>query len=99
LKGGVRVKNKSAMQDDRQCLICGSEVTEAHHVFFGTANRRMSDKYGLIVYLCPDHHRGENGVHHNRYFDLMLKKEAQLVFEEDIGTHKEFMQAFGRNYL
>lgn len=85
--------------DDKSCLICGSEVVEAHHVFGGWANRKQSDKYGLIVYLCPEHHRGENGVHHNRHFDLMLKKEAQLVFEEDVGTRLEFMKIFGRSYL
>lgn len=90
---------RSIIQDDKNCLICGTGVTEEHHVFFGTANRKMSDKYGLIVYLCPEHHRGQQGVHHNRHFDLMLKKEAQLVFEEDVGTRLEFMKIFGRSYL
>lgn len=90
---------RSIIQDDKNCLICGTGVTEEHHVFFGTANRKMSDKYGLIVYLCPEHHRGQQGVHHNRHFDLMLKREAQLVFEEDVGTRLEFMKAFGRSYL
>jgi len=90
---------RSIIQDDKNCLICGTGVTEEHHVFFGTANRKMSDKYGLIVYLCPEHHRGQQGVHHNRHFDLMLKKEAQLVFEEDVGSRLEFMKIFGRSYL
>lgn len=90
---------KSIIQDDKNCLICGTGVTEEHHIFFGSANRKQSDKYGLIVYLCAEHHRGENGVHHNRHFDLMLKREAQLVFEEDVGTRLEFMKIFGRSYL
>ena len=90
---------KSVMQFDRSCLICGSEVVEEHHVFFGTANRRQSEKYGLKVYLCPEHHRGSQGVHNNRHFDLMLKREAQLVFEEDIGNRTQFVKVFGRNYL
>lgn len=90
---------RSAIQlDDRACLVCGSEVTEEHHIFFG-ANRKQSERWGLKVYLCPEHHRGQNGVHHNRAFDLELKKQAQLVFEEDLGTHAEFMKIFGRNYL
>lgn len=91
---------KSVIQpDDRACIICGSEVTEEHHIFFGTANRKHSEEWGLKVYLCAEHHRGGQGVHNNRAFDLALKRQAQLVFEEDLGTHAEFMKIFGRNYL
>ena len=38
------------------------------------------------------------GVHFNRELDLMLKAECQRRFEE-IYSHAEFMDAFGKNYL
>ena len=90
---------RSIIQDERSCLICGNPDTEEHHVFFGTANRRLSEKWGLKVYLCPEHHRGYRGVHHNRHFDKMLKREAQLIWEEKIGSRNEFIKTFGKSYL
>ena len=86
------------MQDrDDGCLICSSPYTEEHHVFFGTANRKLSDKYGLLVYLCAEHHRGQNGVHFDKKLDDCLKKAAQIRFEETY-PDKDFRQIFGRNY-
>lgn len=81
----------------KECIICGRPA-EQHHVFFGTASRRRSESYGLVVGLCPEHHRGPQGPHLNRGLDLMLKKAAQADFEK---THKreEFIQIFGRSYL
>lgn len=53
---------KTILQDDTDyCIICGRYGTEIHHVFFGTANRRLSTKYDLLIGLCPEHHRGKNG--------------------------------------
>jgi hypothetical protein len=82
------------------CHICHL-VTEcnSHHVYFGTANRKMSERYGMKVWLCPYCHTiGKNSVHHNRDVDLKLKQEYQTLFEK---THsrEEFMRTFGRNYL
>lgn len=89
---------KSIIQKDKQCFVCGSPYCEDHHIFFGTANRKLSEKYGLKVWLCPEHHRGTRaGVHFDRKFDLELKKYAQRKFEE---TYDEnFVTLFGRNYL
>lgn len=80
------------------CFICGSPYVEIHHCFYGTSNRKNSDKYGLVVPLCPMHHRGDYGVHHNPQADQVLKETAQRKFEET-HTREEFMQIFGRNYL
>ncbi len=82
-----------------KCFICGSERNlECHHVFFGTGNRKLSDKYGLTVPLCPDCHRGQNGVHNGNYqLDLYIKRYAQLEFEKHF-SYEEFMKVFGKNY-
>ena len=41
--------------NDKRCFLCGRNDTgdplERHHIF-GGANRKKSEKYGLVVYLC-----------------------------------------------
>lgn len=81
------------------CFVCGSPYTEVHHVIYGTANRKLSDKYGLIVPLCHEHHRGQTGVHFNRDFDISLKKLAQEKFNAVYGANKSFIKVFGKSYL
>ena len=102
---------KSILQSEKECYVCahnlvfvpyGNErsnyVIEDHHVFFGTANRKLSEKHGLKVWLCQEHHRGNTGVHNNRVLDLLLKEIAQRKFEE---THhrQDFIKIFGKSYL
>lgn len=90
---------KSILQKDTDyCFICGRYGTEIHHIFFGTANRKLSDKYNCVCGLCYYHHRGNNGVHHNRELDLRLKRMAQRRFNE-VYTDLDFLAIFGRNYL
>jgi len=94
----------SIMQDEKYCYLCdcngNKDALEIHHIFFGTANRKLSEKYGLKVWLCGEHcHRnGKYAVHRNRKTDLKLKREAQEKFEET-HTREEFIQIFGKNYL
>lgn len=90
---------KSIIQADTDyCFFCGRYGTEIHHIFFGTSNRKMSDRYGLVVGLCYEHHRGNRGVHFNRELDLELKKVAQRVFNRTY-PEQDFLAIFGRNYL
>lgn len=90
---------KSIIQEDTNyCFACGRYGTEIHHIFFGTSNRKMSDKYRCVVGLCYEHHRGNKGVHHNRELDLELKRMAQKRFQ-DIYPEYDFLAIFGRNYL
>ena len=82
------------------CHFCGKTINlEEHHIFFGTSNRKNSEKYGLKVNLCPVCHRDNVvGVHGSRQRDLILKRQAQEHFEKEY-TREEFMRIFGRNYL
>lgn len=90
---------KSIIQEDTNyCYVCGRYGTEIHHIFFGTSNRKMSDKYGCVVGLCYEHHRGNRGAHFNRELDLELKRTAQRVFEHHY-PNEHFSAIFGRNYL
>lgn len=81
----------------KECIICGRPA-EQHHIFFGNPSRKYSEKYGLVVGLCAEHHRGPTGPHQNRENDLRLKLAAQTDFEKD-HTREEFIKIFGRSYL
>lgn len=90
----------SPMQDDlTHCYVCGRYGTENHHCI-KASNRKHSDKYKLIVGLCPEHHRGTSGVHgrDGHELDEYLKAKAQEVFEKQMGTTEDFFKIFGRYY-
>lgn len=95
---GKKVKSIIVESMDN-CFVCGSPYVEVHHIMYGTANRKLSDKYGLIVPLCQEHHRGQTGVHFKRDLDICLKKLAQEKFNSVYGANKSFLEVFGKNYL
>lgn len=90
---------KSILQDKKCCYFCG-RVTglSAHHVFAGVANRKISEDYGLWVYLCHECHTGRIGAQYNKKRNLELKQAAQAAFEQE-HTRKEWMQIIRKNYL
>lgn len=91
---------KSIMQETKSCYICATTYNlHCHHIYFGMANRKQSEKYGFKVWLCAKHHNmSDVGVHFNSSLDLMLKRRCQELFER---THSrgEFMRIIGKNYL
>lgn len=92
---------ESIIQKEKQCLVCGTTYNlHSHHIFFGTANRKQSEKYGLKVWLCAYHHNMSNeGVHFNKHLDNHLKQMGQRHFETRYGSREEFIEKFGKNYL
>lgn len=91
---------KSVLQNNKECWVCGDTNVCCHHVFYGTANRKKSDKLGMTVWLCPQHHNMSNeGVHFNKLLDLSLKRFAQEYFEKNIGDRLTFINEFGRSWL
>lgn len=69
-------------------------------VFYGTANRRLSDEDGCVVYLCQLHHTGAAGVHFNKKIDLALKAKCQLQWQKHYKkTTEDFIRRYGRSYL
>lgn len=90
---------KSILQTEKECFVCQNTLNlELHHCIHGTANRRLSDQYGLTIWLCHEHHTGRYGVHFNKDLDDEIKKMAQLGFELEYG-HKKWMSIFGKNYV
>ena len=92
----------SIMQTKKECYVTGSSVQlHMHHIFMGK-NRKLSEKYGLKVWLRYDWHNGSNyGVHNgNTVLDEKLKKAAQEKAMEVYGwTKEDFIRIFGKNYL
>ena len=89
---------RSIIQDKEECWFCKDTFVEEHHCF-GGANRKFSEKYGLKVYLCHNHHNEPPfGVHFNKEAMDKIRRVAQAKFEET-HTREEFMRIFGRNYL
>ena len=93
--------SRSIISNERVCYICETpSVLHKHHIFYGTANRKNSEKYGCWVYLCANHHNMSNaGVHFDKDFDRFLKRLAQIKFEECNGSREDFIKIFGKNYL
>ena len=95
---------KSIIQHEKQCLKCGSYQVEEHHCIYGTANRKLSEKYGLKVFLCNRHHTASfyrdksQAVHFNKKFDLEVKKLAQKSFEYHY-PDLDFRSIFGKSYI
>lgn len=100
---------KSIMQNSHRessCYLCeklygiyNTQYTEEHHAIGGTANRKLSEKYGLKVRLCVHHHReGPEAVHNNIGNMRIIQKDAQIAFEEEY-PDLSFRDIFGRNYL
>lgn len=94
-------KTISIIQKEKCCYFCGRTTNlELHHVFEGTANRKLSDEDGLVVWLCYDHHRGNFGVHFNKDYALRLKKIAERVWlAKNKKKIKDFIDRYGKNYL
>lgn len=86
---------KSILQEEKECWVTGAVSGLHEHHIFGGARRKLSEKYGLKVYLRYDWHER---AHRERAFADELKREGQRAFER---THsrEEFMKIFGKNYL
>ena len=92
---------KSILQTKKRCFICNkANNLHEHHIYFGSAKRKISEVNGFKCWLCLEHHIGTFGVHGIKGYetDKYLKKVCQMKYEE---THsrEEFMKLIGRNYL
>lgn len=82
----------------KQCYLCGRQTgLERHHVMAGS-NRKLSEKYGLTVWLCHNCHTGTKGAQYDRTKGDSLKQDAQRAFEKEY-SHEEWMDIFRKNYL
>lgn len=99
---------KSIIQSEKECYICRrwynvrtTRGLEEHHVLNGPL-RSFSERHGLKVWLCHQHHNEPGlSVHHNATCAQALKAVAQAKYEEQNGpgAHAAWMAAVGKDYL
>jgi len=91
--------------NEKRCWLCGRNGTDdpldVHHIFNGS-NKKNSEKYGALVYLCHNrcHIFGKYAVHQNRETrDKLMKWGQAKVMEENDWTTEDFIRVFGKNFL
>lgn len=77
------------------CCYCGSTYEITKHEIFEGRNRQNSMKYGFVLPLCLRCHQS---LQENINFNNKWKKRSQIYFENNIGTHKDFLDIFRMNY-
>ena len=93
---------KSIIQKEKKCFVCGSnQWLEEHHVFNGNPNRKLSEKYGLKVWLCHYcHNEPPDGIHHNAENNRLLKATAQEKAMQHYGwSIADFRKIIGKSYV
>ena len=88
-----------------ECFLCGrngsQDRLDRHHIF-GGANRKKSERYGLVVHLCHNdcHIFGEKAAHKNAETMLKLHQYGQRkAMQENGWSVEDFIRVFGKNYL
>lgn len=93
--------------DRRRCWLCMKRLEDfrektglhKHHIFEGTALRRISEAEGFFVWLCPQHHEfSALSAHTDMETRRSLQREAQRRYEE-YHSRDEFIRLIGRSYL
>lgn len=86
--------------DMERCYICGGRSECVHHIFPGTARRKISDNNGFIVPLCHKcHNMSDKSVHFDKELKLMVMRDCQKAYESQGHTTEDFINLIGRNYL
>ena len=93
---------KSIIQTRKECWVCREYYNlcttvglEEHHIMFGRGRRELSERYGLKVWLCHNHHNEPPmGVHFNENVRHELEKTAQIAFDHLHGPGS-FDRVFG----
>ena len=93
--------SKSIISNDRVCLLCGSSVNlHKRHVFYGTANRKLSEEDGCWIWLCANHHNmTDYSVHFDHHLNRRIQRETQMIWEGRYGSREDFIKRYGRSYL
>ena len=92
---------RSVIQSKKECYVCKTIYgLHKHHIIYGIANRKKSEKYGLTVWLCSKHHNMSNeGVHFNKKLDLKLKCACQDWWLDQGYTKEQWISEFGKWWL
>lgn len=62
------------------CLIHPDTPAELHHLREGQGMSQRASNF-LVVPLCPDCHRGTNGIHGHSFYRMHKRDELSLLAE------------------
>ena len=94
--------SKSIIQENKECYISHYIYgLHKHHIFEGTANRRLSEEDGLWIWLRPEwHNMSDRAIHFNKKLDIEIKQMAQQKWQEHYDKTKEdFIARYGKSYI
>lgn len=80
------------------CYITGAtQNVEPHHIF-GSSNKELSEKYGFLLPLRSDWHRGTTySIHEDRSLSVTYKMRCQEYYINVLGkSWAEWQQEFGK---
>jgi len=94
-QSGVTQDFHLTLRDWQPCRVCGKTAIELHHIFYGKANKKLSDKYNLVIWVCRDCH---SRMHSDKAFRQIYQDMAKKKFQRE---HPElsFIRIFGKNYI
>lgn len=83
-----------------RCFLCGVGGQMAHHHLIpGTPGRQLSEKYGLVVALCPRCHERIHGKYGADELRMLRQYGQRLCMHNEKWTVDQFREVFGKNYL
>jgi len=88
--------------NDEYCYLCKrigiyTKATDEHHLVFGTANRKISDREGLTINLCHTHHMRLH--QHGEYKEELQQLAEKTWLEHNNKTIEDWLKIFDKNYL
>jgi len=86
----------SVFTDDDKCFVCDSTYLLTWNEIYRGKNRQNSMEDGFCLRMCLDCHRKyQDDVDFNEHWH----REAQFYYEKNIGSRKQFLARYRRNYL
>lgn len=91
----------SILQAEKKCYITGDTNNLHEHHIFGGSYRKLSEKYGLKIWLRADWHNMSNyGIHFNTNLNNGIRAMAQKKAMEHYGWDmQKWLSIFTKNYI
>jgi hypothetical protein len=72
-----------------------------HHLIPGNPGRKLSDRYGLVVPLCPRCHElvHSGSMYGTKALHRLVRYGQLKAMEEQGWTEDEFRAVFGKSYI
>ena len=79
----MSIKRHLAKVAQLPCCLCGTMPVELHHIREGQGMAQRAPDT-LVIPLCPDCHRGKNGIHGDKTMLRVMKKTELELLDETL---------------